>query len=177
MRRVKAIDGWWFGALVAALIIAHPGHAAAKGIGGTLTLNPVGSATKGACSDSYDDVCPSGDCECQEYTGKFSAHFGGLSGRGTADVSVTLDNGLQTAQPHGCRPVFGNAFLSTPLGSATINLTGAFCDAFGNSAQMKLLGGFGIAPGGAVGVGFGTLSGATNPKKNTLVVHFKGVSN
>lgn len=172
---IRNIDVWWFGLAVAALIIAQPGRTLAAGVGGTLKLTSSGTPTDGHCNDSYDDVCPSTDnCICQEYKGSLSGHFGGRNGRGSADLFLTIDNGLATAEPNGCRPFFGNGFLSTPLGPITINTTGAFCDSIGNSSQMKLLGGFGIAPGGAVPVGLGTISGAFDKNRNILTVKFSG---
>lgn len=173
MHRTKLITICWLGALVAGLVALHPGGARAAGVGGTLNLKPIGGPVEGSCSQSYADVCPSNTgCVCQQYAGKLSGHFGGRSGRGTANLYMTIDNGMVTAEPKGCRPVFGSAFLSTPLGSVDVNVTGTFCDALGNSTLMKLMGGFGA--GGALGSGFGTLSGSFNLKKNNLVISFSG---
>jgi hypothetical protein len=131
---------------------------------------------RGACTNSYDKLCPSGNCACQEFTGTLSAHIRGLSGRGTADIFLTMDEVAVTSVPKGCSPIFGNGFLTTPLGNLTINIMGALCDATTVNAPENFSGGFGIAPGGAIGSGFGTASGTLNLKTNVLSVSFKGVT-
>lgn len=151
-------------------------RADAASIGGQLKLTPNGPPIATACTNSYDSLCPSGNCECQEYTGTLSAHIHGRSGRGTADLFFTIDLGSATSVPDGCAPIFGNGFMTTPLGSLTINIMGALCDPTNANSPANFSGGFGVAPGGAISSGFGTTSGALNLKTNTLSVSFKGVT-
>jgi hypothetical protein len=151
-------------------------RADAASIGGQLKLKPNGGPTMVACTNSYDSLCPSGACECQEYIGTLSAHIRGLSGRGTADLFFTIDLGAATSVPDGCAPVFGNGFMTTPLGNLTINIMGALCDPTSTNAPANFSGGFGIAPGGAISSGFGTTSGALDLKTGGLSVTFKGVT-
>jgi hypothetical protein len=164
---------WYFAATALIIVVGASLPASAKGIGGSMSLDSIGSPATGPCSDTYANVCPSGTCICQEYQGKLSGHFGGRSGRGSAQLSLTVDDGLITSSPDGCRPVFGVANISTPIGSATINVTGAFCDEIGKSTQQKLQGGFGLA-GGSFGEGLGTFNGNFNTVKDKLTIKFSG---
>lgn len=141
-----------------------------------MKLKPSGTPTAGACTNSYDDLCPIGTCECQEYTGTLSAHIHGLSGRGTADLFFTIDLGAATSTPDGCAPIFGNGFLTTPLGSLTINIMSVLCDPTSAKAPANFSGGFGVAPGGAISSGFGTISGTLNVTTGALSSSFKGVT-
>jgi len=151
-------------------------RADAASIGGQLKLTPTGPPVAVACNNSYDKLCPSGSCECQEYKGTLSAHFRGHGGRGTADLFFTIDLGSATSSPDGCAPVFGNGFLTTPLGDVTINIMGALCDPTSANAPADFSGGFGIAPGSAITSGFGTISGTLNLKTGALSSSFKGVT-
>jgi len=165
---------FWCGvAAVAVIIVAAAAPALAKSFGGSLKLDPIGALATGPCSATYANICPSTTCVCQQYQGKLSGHFGGRSGAGSAQLSLTVDDGLATSSPDGCRPIFGVATISTPIGGATINLTGAFCDEIGKSTQQKIQGGFGLA-GGSFGEGLGTFNGNLNNTSDKLTISFSG---
>lgn len=111
------------------------------------------SQFNGACNIGYSSFCPSGVCECDEFSGTIS---GTPIGKGSVVVAATIDLGAATSSGNTCVPVFLVLQLATPKASQTINAVGAACNSEGGFA---LTGGFGVAFGGSgSGTATGTLS-------------------
>ena len=119
--------------------------------------------TPGRCSmnsSDYDFLCPSGTCVCDTYSGTVS---GALLGRGTINISITVDTGAATpGSGPGCTPFFGLVSLAAARDTETEEATGTICAPFANTQRSSVSGGFGII-GSAIGEsGWGTLSGTLN---------------
>jgi hypothetical protein len=106
-----------------------------KTVSGSVTITgTTGSETPGECAASgYEHQCPSGSCLCFAITGAKAS--GKLLGSGTADVSITLDEGDSldtTGTIPTCDPVYGQAILTLTgksPGTETINFQGTVCEA------------------------------------------------
>ena len=129
------------------------------------------SETMVACSTNpsdYDSFCPSGSCVCDTYSGTVN---GPLLGRGTIDISLTVDTGAATPGPaSGCTPFFGIASFSARRDSEAENVTGTICSTFGNSQKSSVAGGFGITSSAIGESGWGTLSGTLNEAKSPTLL-------
>lgn len=116
----------------------------------TGSANPPanGACTTGSDGDSYDTICPSGDCLC--ITVPSMTVSGGL-GTGTGVLNESFDIGDidTTTDPNfTCIPFFGVIDLKTTLRKVartmTLNIAGVFCNT-ANSSQNYEEGGFGIS--------------------------------
>jgi hypothetical protein len=129
------------------------------------------SETAGACSSNpsdYDSYCPSGTCVCDKYSGKVN---GALLGRGTIDISFTVDTGAAapTSGP-GCKPFFGLASFSALRDSETEDATGTICTTFGSTSKSSVAGGFGIEQSAIGESGCGTMHGTLNQVASPAVL-------
>jgi len=144
------------------------------------TISGAASAPAvGQCAEGYANQCPSGSCTCVEITNATVLPVPGLAaiaGRGTADVFLSLDNGLATVSTSGeCTPFFGIAELTTKRAgkpsSETLNFNGVNCSPL-TTANSPILGGFGIAASPVPvngGTGYGRVTGFLNPDGSLLL--------
>jgi hypothetical protein len=121
------------------------------------------SETAGPCSSNpsdYDSFCPSLSCVCDIYSGTVN---GALLGKGTIDISLTVDTGAATpSSGSSCRPFFGVASFAARRDSETEDTTGTICSPFGNNQKSSVAGGFGIISSAIGESGWGTISGTLN---------------
>jgi hypothetical protein len=156
-------------AVIAVLIInAEPALARVTSVSAKASFI---SETPGDCGTNpsdYDSFCPSKSCACDTYSGTLS---GPLLGRGTIDISLTVDTGAATpSSGSGCTPFFGIASFSTRRDSETENVTGTICSTFGNSQKSSVSGGFGIISSAIGESGWGTISGTLNEAKSPALL-------
>jgi hypothetical protein len=99
------------------------------------------SETAGPCSSNpsdYDSFCPSLSCVCDIYSGTVN---GALLGKGTIDISLTVDTGAATpSSGSSCRPFFGVASFAARRDSETEDTTGTICSPFGNNQKSSVAG-------------------------------------
>ena len=138
-----------------ALLLSFAADAHAQTVSVTFSTEAAGT-----CAVGYADKCPSGNCECQVYTGKVS---GGPVGRGTATLSITLDDGYAIpSSPTGgfCVPIFGDLALTGLKDVEDDSLFGTFCDQTNQNLAQPIMGGYGIDSSNAGQAGHnGTFSG------------------
>ncbi len=125
--------------------------------------------TAGACSTSsldYDYYCPSGDCECEEFTGVLSWPLVGKDKNAHLDVTIDLGATTTGSDTKGCVPFFAVMNFHTTREMETDDITGTICSTFRNSLKDTVSGGLGIesSTAGADG-GWGTVSGTINQTK------------
>ncbi|MGD0289057.1 MAG: hypothetical protein ABSC63_05310 [Candidatus Binataceae bacterium] len=88
---------------------------------------PAGAGTGGACTDGKGlaDHCPSGDCECCEYTGSAI----GTAGAGPATIWETVDVGGQEEEfgDTYCVPAYGDIEITGSIDHESIAFIGDDC--------------------------------------------------
>lgn len=152
--------------VLAFVFCSVPGFARTANTSASVSAH-LDSTTPGACSansSDYDHFCPSGNCSCLEYSGTIR---GGLIGRGTVNVSLTLDDDAVTATP-GCQPFFAEVSYSTTRDTGTVNATGTICKSISRKPLDPVTGGVGLKDSGVGAVGWGTLGGTRNSSSNAL---------
>ena len=128
------------------------------------TSAPAAGQCTAASSDGsmgYENQCPVGTCSCLQIAN--AKVKGSLAGKGTADVFITVDDGL-VITPGGCTPIYGIANLTTKLrGIAiveTMNFAGASCPAPPiRRGKAMVSGAFGIQSSSISSTGFGLVTG------------------
>jgi hypothetical protein len=89
---------------------------------------PAGAGTGGACTNGMGlaNHCPSGDCECCEYTGTAA----GTAGTGPVTIYETVDvGGQEEAYDYStfCVPAYGDIEISGKKDSESIAFIGTDC--------------------------------------------------
>jgi hypothetical protein len=160
-----------FVAAVIAASIINASPALATRITTVAVKASLTSETPGACSSDpadYDSFCASGSCVCDTYSGSVA---GPLLGKGTIDISFTVDPGASAPSSGlGCMPFFGVASFAAKRDSETENVTGTICSAFGKAHQSSVAGGFGIKSSAIGESGWGTLHGTLNEASSPTVL-------
>jgi hypothetical protein len=170
--------------LMATVVTRTPnaGAASTKTLTAKITgsANPplTGACTTGADGDSYDTICPSGDCLC--IVAPNMTVTGTLAGTGTATLTESYDIGDvdTTTDPNfTCVPIFGVIDLSTKIKKVahteTLNIAGVFCNT-ANPSQNYEEAGFGVsqtpAPSPDPVSGDGTATGLYTNGAGTLTL-------
>ncbi|HZP44487.1 MAG TPA: hypothetical protein VFB15_02450 [Candidatus Binataceae bacterium] len=152
--------------------------ATAKVLSATISGTAL-APTSGACTspaNGYQDQCESGSCIC--VTVNSATMTGKMAGKGTADLSVTVDTGdavTDVVSTNGCSPFFGVGTTNTTLKKVavvqTFDFVGTDCAASKVTKPDVLSGGFAVEPGGTPPAsGYGSLNGTYD--KTTGVVKF-----
>jgi hypothetical protein len=103
------------------------------------------TSTNVACTVGFAQNCPSGNCTCQVYIGSAT---GGSVGKGSATLSITLDNGFEVpSSPTGgvCVPIYGDLSMNGTKDVEDDNLIGTFCDQAKQNLPQPIMGGYGIS--------------------------------
>ncbi len=158
-------------AALAACVAASSAYAGSR-THGVISGNAV-SNFAGPCDVGYSQFCPSGNCQCQEFTGTIK---GNLIGTGSTTIFVTIDYGAGTGPTvaPSCYPFFASLAIDTSKDSEIVNATGTSClPAYGGTATLT--GSFGIDSSNIAGLsGWGTLKGSLNTSTGAIVIRFSG---
>jgi hypothetical protein len=156
-------------AAMAIFFCAPAAHSASVSfvIAGNATVSP------GACPvQGYGSICRSGTCKCLAVqTGKLTGSF-----TGTAEVSATIDNGIDAGEPTlPCRPMFATASATATskkgTKTAVLNVTAAYCQGSGS-----FNGAWGLESASNGSTGSGTVSGTYNSKTGKASLTFRGAA-
>jgi len=167
-------------AVAAGLVLAQETDVAkTKVLNGTIS-GVISSPVAGACAAvGFDAICPSGTCSC--VTMPAVKVEGNLAGKGSGNVSITLDSVTATSAISGstCQAGFGVANIATTLGAGrnkifkteSLNLLLSVCNKLTAGSPNQIVGGFGIASAPAPSPsasGWGTVDGTIRGSSATL---------
>jgi hypothetical protein len=163
--------------LATAILFASVSGAQARR--GAIKIAGTASApSPGPCAANYANQClggdPAADCTCIEISNASAKGAALGKGASTADLSLTIDDGAQTANP-GCRPIFGSVTLSNSQSGLTlaVNLAGTDCASRKSGTADVISGGFGIANSSNLSTGWGLLSGTLDRNSGALSLKLK----
>jgi hypothetical protein len=119
--------------------------------------------------DTYDDFCPSNNCDCTVYVGKVKGNRTGKSADQSAELHVT-HNALPGTPV--CRPVFGELIFSASKDTETIYLNGSQCPEKKPGVQ-SILGGWEIFDSAQSLAALGTFTGTVTQGQSDTVLKLK----
>jgi hypothetical protein len=150
--------GFGFVQLIAILILISAGVANAATVQETINFKGgLHNQLTGACgSTTYNSICPSGSCRCEQYEGMVVT--GNLIGKVThpesnypaVGIDITVDSGTDSVgSVNGrCEPIFASLFVVGSKDTQELDFNGSYCTPLGNpnaaNAQSPIKGGFGI---------------------------------
>jgi len=158
------------GLVVIVSLVVFSSQIWARGLSTTVSFTgsvPSLSST-GPCSSSssdYDHYCPSGTCECEEFTGVLSGPLVGTDKNATLNVTIDLGATTTLSETEGCVPFFAVMKFTTLIKkihqteNETDNIVGTICSNSSTPDKDSISGGLGIVSSdvGATG-GWGTLT-------------------
>jgi hypothetical protein len=160
----------WSWAAVAAVIFGLGPTAEVRA--GSYTATFIGTVSSldfaGACGTSdFNNLCPSGLCDCLELTGRATGNRIGHTAKGAAEIDITFDLGGPAVgwSPNAqCSPIYASAFLPGNRDSERIDFTGSLCMLDSNFAvhAAPIAGTWGLTDLSGIRVGFGKLTGTIN---------------
>jgi hypothetical protein len=180
--------GFGFVQLIAILILISAGVANAATVQETINFKGgLHNQLTGACgSTTYNSICPSGSCRCEQYEGMVVT--GNLIGKVThpesnypaVGIDITVDSGTDSVgSVNGrCEPIFASLFVVGSKDTQELDFNGSYCTPLGNpnaaNAQSPIKGGFGIESSTVGYTGFGTVSGSVGFNSGSIKLLYKG---
>jgi hypothetical protein len=180
--------GFGFVQLIAIIILISTGVANAKTVQETINFKGgLHNSLVGPCnSTTYNSICPSGSCRCEQYEGMVVT--GNLIGKVThpesnypaVGIDITVDSGTDSVgSVNGrCEPIFASLFVVGSKDTQELDFNGSYCSPLGNpnaaNAQSPIKGGFGIESSTVGYTGFGTVSGSVGFNSGSIKLLFKG---
>jgi hypothetical protein len=185
---IKMRWGFGFVQLIAIIILFSTGVANAKTVQETINFQGgLHNRLLVACgSTTYNNICPSGSCTCEQYEGKIVT--GNLIGKVTSPesnypavgIDITVDHGTdRVGSVNGsCEPIFASLFVVGSKDTEQLDFNGSYCSPLTNpnaaTAQSPIKGGFGIESSTVGYTGFGTVSGSVGFNSGSIKLLFKG---
>jgi len=167
--------------MIVCAAIGGQAHAATpKPVSVSVTLTNATSST-GAYSGSqcqsntYSGQCSSGNCSCILVGGATAiVKIAGKKPKqnGTANIFLTVDNGLVTGTP-GCSPAFGVAHGFDIVGELETFFYGTYCPT-AKASISSLNGGWSMDASSFAASAFGAVSGSLDSATNQLSLDFTG---